>query len=657
MKPISRLFASFSISITIAMLVTGICHGQLSPGDAAPVFSLKDPKGKSYDLLSMNKQPMIILYFLDVESQPSHEGLLSLDNLAKQYKDADLTVWGLTLSPKDKVSAFIEGTNPGIPILLDNAGISDLYQARFVLPTVIIIGPELRILDYFQGGGKTTEVMLVKLAERQLQRKETMLARAISEQVEKTDPGNVKAKMVRGYAAMNEGKLDEAEKVFKGLSQEKGHGAVAGKEGLATLYAKKGDVEKALEAAQEVEKKAPDRAFIHVVKGDLLYGQNKKTEAEKEYQEAIQKEGAESFQKAIAYNRLGRFRADQGNYDKARELYDQAVEIDPYYIEATSNKGITYEKEGKWDKALDSYNKVLALDKADTFAAVLAKKAQEMLDLQKNTEQKKRIDTLVKELAARYRTQKETLSKTEDTWTSRPMVLSFIDFQEKGGLSERDGFSSVMTANLADQLNTSGRVKVVERILLDRLLEELNIGSSELADPETALKLGKVLAAKIIGTGSFYYLPDGTLLSLRLIDVETSALPKVVTRQFSQQVSLESELHQLNREILKTIIQKYPLQGFVVQVTGDQVMINIGSRHGVVPGTKFEVLEEQEPINYRGRLLQSSPKPVALIEVAQVDTDLCYASISKKERSIKTDDKVKEKLEDVVDMEKNNVIK
>jgi hypothetical protein len=287
----------------------------------------------------------------------------------------------------------------------------------------------------------------------------------------------------------------------------------------------------------------------------------------------------------------------------------------------------------------------------------LAKKAQEMLSLQKDVAQKKRIDTLVKELAARYRSQKETLSKTEDTWTSRPMVLSFIDFQEKGGLSERDGFSSVLTSDLADQLNASGRVQVVERILLDRLLEELNIGSSELADPETALRLGKVLAAKLIGTGSFYYLPDGTLLSLRLIDVETSALPKVVTRQFGPQVSLGKELHQLNREILKTIIQKYPLQGYVVQVTGDQVMINIGSRQGVVPGTKFEVLEEQEPITYKGKLLRSSPKPVAQIEVAQVEPDLCYASISKKERPLKTDDKVKERLEDVVEMEKNNAIR
>jgi tetratricopeptide (TPR) repeat protein len=333
---------------------------------------------------------------------------------------------------------------------------------------------------------------------------------------------------------------------------------------------------------------------------------------------------------------------------KARELYDQAVDIDPYYIEAMSNKGITYEKQGEWDKALEAYRQALILDKKDTFAAVLANKAQQMLALQKNTAEKKRIDKLVKELAARYRSQKKFWHRAEDTWTSRPMILSFVDFQERGGLAERDGFSTVITTRLADQLNASGRLQVVERIIIERLLEELNLGSSDLADPETALKLGKVLAAKVIGTGSLYYLPDRTLLSLRLIDTETSAIPKVVTKQLGSGASLKKELNQLNREILKTIILKYPLQGYVVQATEDQVMINLGSEQGVVLGTKFEVLEEQKPIKYKGKLLRSSPKSFAQIEVVRVEPDLCYARILKQERPLKSDDKVREKIKDIL---------
>ncbi|MBN1931796.1 MAG: tetratricopeptide repeat protein [Desulfobacterales bacterium] len=636
--------------ILFAMVGAGLCFGQMKPGHSAPVFSLKDGSGKTYDLTEMKSNPMIILYFFDIDSKPSQEGLISLDQLAKQYKNADLIVWGITLSSEEKTANFVSENKPDFPIMLDTSGVSDLYQARLILPTVCILGPELKILDYFQGGGKTTEIMLVRLAERKLQRRQTGIAKAISDHVTEKNPENLDAKTVKGYAALKEGNLDEAEKVFQDLSQDQGQGEVLGKEGLTAVYAQKGQIDKALMTAEEVEKKAPDRAYVHVIKGDLLYSQNKKEAAESEYLQAVEKKEAATFQKSVAYNQLGRFNAGLGKFQKARELYDQAVDIDPYYIEATSNKGMTYGKEGNWDKALDMYRQTLNLAPNDTIATVLAKKAQDMLDLQKNAKQKERIDKLVKELAERYRSRKKFWAIKEDTWTSRPMVLSFVDFYEKGMLAERDGFSAVLTTQLTDELNASGRLQVVERALIERLLEELNLGASDLADPETALKLGKVLAAKIIGTGSIYHLPTGTLLSLRLIDTETSAIPKVFNWQLDMQASLNKELHRFNREILKAIVVNYPLQGYLIQAEADQVVINLGSKQGVVLGTKFEALEEQEPIKYKGKVLEISPKPVAQIEVIRVEPDLSYGRILQQIRPLKKDDKVKEKMEDTLVM-------
>lgn len=643
-----------TLVLSLALLIGlfgGTCLGGVTPGQMAPVFSLQDVSGTRYDLADMKDKPMIILYFFDAQSRPSQEGLMSLDQLAKRYANADLRVWGITLSAKSDVKAFADRAHPGFPILMDRGTISDLYEARLITPTVCVIGPGLMIMDYFQGGGKTTEIMLVRLAERTLQRKQTMLAKAISDEVVKKNPNNLKARTVKAYAALKEGDLDEAEKSFKALSKKPGKGEVLGKEGLAAVYAKKGKTQEALTLAREVERKAPQRAYVHVVKGDLLFSQNKKKEAEGEYRKAVEKQSVEPFQKALAYNKLGRFNASLGKYDEARELYDQAVELDPYYVEATSNKGMTYEKQGRWSDALQTYRKALSLDKNDTFAAVLAKKAEEMLAVQKDIAQKKRIDKLVKDLAARYREQKKSDKTTQDMWTSRPMVMTFVDFQEKGGLAERDGFSTVLTTELSEKLNASGRVKAVERVIVERLLEELNLGSSELADPETALRLGRVLAAKLIGTGSLFFLPDGTLLSMRLIDTETSAIAKVVTRHLDTQASLDKEIATLNRELLKAVVKKYPLQGFVVQATGNEVMINLGSRQGVVLGTRFEVIEEQAPIKYKGRLLRGTPKAIGAIEVVRVEPDLSYARVLNQDRPFKTDDKIREKLTDLVAME------
>ncbi len=646
MKIITR-FIVFLLFI-LAMILGGnkIGHCQLSPGQEAPQFSLKDLSGKVHDLSRTKARSMIILYFFDIDSRPSQEGLLSLNRLAKRFKGTDLTVWAITRSSKEKVTRFQARSALVFPVLLDSSDVSDRYGARLVLPTVCIIGPGSKILDHFQGGGKTTQVMLVRVAERELQRKRPVLAKALSEEVIKKDPKNIKAKTVKGWAALKQEKIDEAERIFEDLSRQGGRGEIVGNEGLAQVSFIKGQPQKALKLAEEVEQKAPERAYVNVIKGNALYSLDKKEEAEAEYHKSIQKEDAEPYQKAVTYNQLGRLYTRSGEYKTAREIFDRAIDIDPYYIEATTNKGMTYQKEGRWDKALESYQQALAVDKNDTFAAVLAKRAREMLELQRDAERKKRIDRLVKDLAARYRAEKKSGRKKEDTWTSRPMIISLVDFQEKGGLAERDGFFAVLATQISAHLNASGRVQVVERVLVERLLEELNLGSSELADPETALRLGKVLAAKLIGTGSLHTLPNATLLSLRLIDTETSAIPKVVNKQFSSQASLEKEILNLNREMLKSIILKYPLRGYVVDATESRVIINLGSKQGVVLGTKFEVLEEQKPIEYKGKLLQTAPKSVAEIRVMEVEPGLCYGTILRQERSPKRDDKVQEKIEE-----------
>jgi hypothetical protein len=79
-------------------------------------------------------------------------------------------------------------------------------------------------------------------------------------------------------------------------------------------------------------------------------------------------------------------------------------------------------------------------------------------------------------------------------------------------------------------------------------------------------------------------------------------------------------------------------------MTTDKALINLGSNQGVVLGTQFEVVKEQKPIEYKGKVLKSAPKAIAQLEVTQVEPDLCYARILKKQESIQRDDKVQEKI-------------
>jgi Flp pilus assembly protein TadD/peroxiredoxin len=617
-------------------------------GQTAPTFALKDLTGQLYDFAQVSGQPMKILYFFDAKARVSQEGLLSLNELARQYKLADLHVWGITRSAKADAKKFKARSRVDIPILLDSSNVCDLFNARIVLPTICIIGPRGKVLHHFQGGGKSTEIMLTRLAEVQLQRGKPKLATAISDQIIEKNPKNIDAIKINAYSQLDQGQPEAAKKTLDRLPTDQEDAKVIKQEGLAEVYLKTNDFEKAWASAEKLEQDSPERASAYIIKGEILAKKGKAEEAEKQWTIAAKKKTALKYQQARVKNRLGLKMARRGQNKEAIELYRQAEDIDPYNIEATSNKGLALEKAGQLNQALDAYRQALMVKKDDVYASVFARSVQEKLTLENDSEKKKRMDSLIKTLAERYRQQKNgKKDQPVDGWTSGPMVLSFINLKEGGGLPDRDGFVLVLADQLSQYLNSSGRLTVVERRYMEKIIDELNLGTSDLADPQTALKLGRLFAAKLICTGSIHYLPDQTLVSLRLMDTETSMIAKVFTRQIASGDSLDKELGWLNKEILKTIITRYPLRGYIVNAKSDQIMINIGTNQGVVLGTQFDVLKDAEDIIYKGRALKGTPKTIAKLEVIKVEPDFSLVRIVNQETPVQRDDKIEEIIADL----------
>ena len=627
--------------------ISGDAWAALKTGSQVPVFTLKDINGEEFSLSGIRHSSMTILYFFDPGSRPSIEGLLSLDQLARQYQDSGLTVWAITRSSKKQASEFIRTSKTVFPVLLDTDDVSATYDALRILPTVCIIGPELKALDIFQGGGKTTQVMLTRLAERNLQRKKPEIARAISETVVKSDPHNARARTVKGYAAMQEGKLDEAEQSFFALSKEKGSSAILGKEGLAEVYEKKGQTAKSLELVKEVAAHADDRPLIHVIQGDQYYRQNDKKGAEAAYRMGTRKTGGAPFQRAVAYNQLGRLYAQRGDYAKSRELYDQAVSIDPYYIEATSNKGLTYEAEGRWDKALEIYRQAEAIDRNDPFVRALTENAMRMLMIREDKVKQNEVAVSIKKVVDRYRNNRFDRVPADDTWTSRPTRVAFLDLSESGGLSQRAGFANLLKDYLAGQLEASGRVLVVDNLIVNGVVTELGLTDSDIADDAVLKRLSNAMQASLLIKGSIYQMPSGPLCNLKMISSENADFVGLFDYQFTSGVQLQKDLSQINRRLLARIMETYPLQAFVVEVTGNQVLLNLGALQGVVEGTVFDVVEEKPPITYKGKTFVPQPALVAKVNVVRVDDDFSYGHIKDQRRPVKPDDKLRENLNDL----------
>ena len=134
------------------------------------------------------------------------------------------------------------------------------------------------------------------------------------------------------------------------------------------------------------------------------------------------------------------------------------------------------------------------------------------------------------------------------------------------------------------------------------------------------------------------------MCNLKIVTPEDARPIEVIDYQFSAGIHLQKDLNQINRQLLVRIMEKYPLQAFVVEVTGNQVLLNLGALQGVVEGTVFDVVEEKPPITYKGKQFTPEPALVAKVHVVRADNDFSYGHIKDQRRAIKQDDKLREDL-------------
>lgn len=85
--------------------------------------------------------------------------------------------------------------------------------------------------------------------------------------------------------------------------------------------------------------------------------------------------------------------------------------------------------------------------------------------------------------------------------------------------------STVVQERLTTYLAQTGKVEVIERRLLEKVLGEMKLGSSGVVDAQTAQKLGKVLGAAAVVTGTLQDLPKNEVeINARLVRTETAQI-------------------------------------------------------------------------------------------------------------------------------------
>ncbi|MCK5254568.1 MAG: tetratricopeptide repeat protein, partial [Deltaproteobacteria bacterium] len=327
------------------------------------------------------------------------------------------------------------------------------------------------------------------------------------------------------YQQLKQGRLEEAQESFGQIKPED----ALHFEGLAAVHFKAGEYEKSLLMCDRALKTNQGNLYSRVIKGNIFLSQGKIDEAALEYEKATRLSGEAHWQRAEAYNRLGRIYAAQYKVKEALNMYTQAAIYDPDSPEIYTNQGVLVERSGDLSEAIALYKKALEIKPGDSIAAMLLKEATHRKGLVEDRKKREQIDKLVAELIKTYQEKKDTgLDIMDDEWTSKSLTLSFLDFKKQGIPSTRDGEDEYLMLKLISRLQEEGRVHIVERVLLDKLLEELKLSSSDLANPELALKVGRIVAARLVATGSITRYGNDLQVSMRLIEPETTSVKVTV---------------------------------------------------------------------------------------------------------------------------------
>jgi TolB-like protein len=194
--------------------------------------------------------------------------------------------------------------------------------------------------------------------------------------------------------------------------------------------------------------------------------------------------------------------------------------------------------------------------------------------------------------------------------------IAVLDFQMQGDTNGAKDMGKIVAEWLITGLVETGRFDVIERRLLEKLLEEQKLGVTGAIDPNSAAQLGKILGVKIIVSGTVTSLEGYTEINARLINVDSAS---IIAAEKVRASSAE-KLRDLVSRITDKIALAFPMEGYIVQRTGQKVTLDLGKQIGVRPGMKFVAFKEGKVIKHpkTGEVLDVETIEIGLIEVKDV---------------------------------------
>ncbi len=114
------------------------------------------------------------------------------------------------------------------------------------------------------------------------------------------------------------------------------------------------------------------------------------------------------------------------------------------------------------------------------------------------------------------------------TGADQAVTVAIWDLEALGPMdAAQTAMGELLSSQIIARFEASRRYLPVERSRLLNVMEELNLGSSELSDHQTRLKLGRLVGARQMVFGAYQFIGNTVRLDIRLVDVASGRIMKV----------------------------------------------------------------------------------------------------------------------------------
>jgi len=203
--------------------------------------------------------------------------------------------------------------------------------------------------------------------------------------------------------------------------------------------------------------------------------------------------------------------------------------------------------------------------------------------------------------------------------------IAVLDFQLQGETFDNPDMGTIVAEWFITAMVREGRFDVVERRLLEKVLNEQKLAMTGIVDASSASQIGKVLGVKVVITGSVMKLHNIIEINARIIDVENGSIITAENVRALSSTNLQDLVIQMSGKIMKS----FPLEGYVVNRSGDAVTLDLGLRTGVKSGMQFLVYKEGQVIKHpkTGEVLDVERIHTGTVTITNVMQKICTASI------------------------------